>query len=197
MGVLDHFHGRLGHGHWKAYLQFNCTHFLCNAQDRRELECAAEQDGQRWAGAIKELLLSMNEAIDRAGGCLETAPAEDFDSRYRRILTEGELESPAAPPPNSDGKRAAQSRSRNLLGRLRDFETEALRLMTDLLVAFTNNRVENDLRMTTVQQKISSCHRSSECAQIFARICSYLSTCQERAIHATEAAQSLIPRTAA
>jgi len=57
MGVLDHFHGRLGHDHWKAYLQFNCTHFLCNAHDRRELECAAEQDGQKWAGSIKELLL--------------------------------------------------------------------------------------------------------------------------------------------
>jgi transposase len=58
-------------------------------------------------------------------------------------------------------------------------------------VPFTNNRVENDLRMNKVQQKISGCYRSLEGAQISARIRSYLSTCQKHAIHATEALEAL------
>jgi transposase len=191
MGVLEHFHGLLGHDHWKAYFQFDCIHFLCNAHHLRELERAAEQDGQKWAKSIKALLLEMHEATDKAGGCLEAAPAEHFHGQYRRILAEGDLECPAAPSTNSNGKRAAQSKSRNLLERLRDFETETLRFMTDLLVPFTNNRVENDLRMNKVQQKISGCYRSLEGAQISARIRSYLSTCQKHAIHATEALEAL------
>ena len=92
---------------------------------------------------------------------------------------------------NQSGKRSAQTKSRNLLERLRDFETETLRFMTDPLVPFTNNQCENDLRMTKVQQKISGCFRSFEGAQIFCRVRSYLSTCRKHRIQATEALQLL------
>ena len=57
MGVLEHFHGRLGHDHWKTYFQFDCIHFLCNAHHVRELEHAWIQDGQWWALKMQSLLL--------------------------------------------------------------------------------------------------------------------------------------------
>jgi transposase len=192
MGVLEHFHGRLGHDHWKSYFQFLCTHFLCNAHHLRELQRAWEQDGQRWARNMRALLLEINDATLQAGGCLDEQTAKVFLRRYRNVLTRGDHECPPiVSKDHSNTRRPAQTKSRNLLERLRDFETETLRFMTDPLVPFTNNQCENDLRMTKVQQKISGCFRSFEGAQIFCRVRSYLSTCRKHGIHATEALQLL------
>jgi len=71
------------------------------------------------------------------------------------------------PPPDErqrKGKRGRlkRSKARNLLERLRDFESDVLRFMTVESVPFTNDQGENDLRMTKVQQKISGCFRSME-----------------------------------
>jgi transposase len=193
MGVLEHFQGRLGHDHWKTYFQFRCIHFLCNAHHLRELERAWEQDRQRWALNMRLLLLEIHDATTQTRGCLDEPAAKHFRRRYRNILTRGDRECPSTPSNNAVPKRgrAAQSKSRNLLDRLRDFETETLRFMTDPLVPFTNNQCENDLRMTKVQQKISGCFRSFEGAQIFCRVRSYLSTCRKHGIQATEALQFL------
>src|SRR2546425_392575 len=188
MGVLEHFHDRLGHDHWKTYFQFNCQHFLCNAHHLRELECAWVQDGQRWALKMQLLLMEINDATTQAGGCLGQSAAKKFRRRYLNILTPAQTE---GPPTEGTGGRKAQTKSRNLLERLRDFETETLRFMTDPLVPFTNNQCENDLRMTKVQQKISGCFRSFEGAQIFCRVRSYLSTCRKHGVQPTEALQLL------
>jgi transposase len=191
MGVLEHFHGRLGHDHWRAYFEFDCIHFLCNAHHLRELERAEKQDGQKWAGEMIKLLLEAHKATTEAGGCLDQVSAKAFRRRYRKILAQGDSECPRVVSTDSGKKRVAQTKSRNLLERLREYETETLRFMTDPLVPFTNNPCENDLRMTKVQQKISGCFRSFEGAQIFCRIRSYLLTCQKHGIHATEALEAL------
>jgi transposase len=191
MGVLEQFRGRLGHDHWKTYFQFDCIHFLCNAHHLRELDRAWIQDGQSWALKMQLLLLEIHDATTKAGGCLNESAAKSFRSRYRNILTRGNRECPPTVPYNTSAQRVAQSKARNLLDRLRDFETETLRFMTDPLVPFTNNQCENDLRMTKVQQKISGCFRSFEGAQIFCRVRSYISTCRKHAIQPTEALQLL------
>lgn len=186
MGILEHFRGTLCHDHWKPYFQFDCLHALCNAHHLRELERAWEQDAQQWAQKMQALLLEMNKATNQAGGCLSDAAANKFRSRYRNVLTRGDRECPPPEPKHRPG-RIAKTKSRNLLERLRNFETETLRFMTDPLVPFTNNRGENDIRMTKVQQKISGCFRSFEGAQIFCRVRSYLSTCRKHGMPPTEA----------
>lgn len=193
MGVLEHFRGILCHDHWKAYFQFACLHALCNAHHLRELQRAWEDDGQRWAKKMHEHLLAINEATNEAGGCLKEEAADGFRDRYRDILTRGDRECPPPEPKPqaSQPGRLARTKSRNLLERLRDFETETLRFMTDVLVPFTNNQGENDLRMTKVQQKISGCFRSFEGAQIFCRVRSYLSTCRKHGLSPTVALQML------
>ena len=192
MGVLEHFTGTLCHDHWKPYFQFNCQHSLCNAHHLRELQRAWEQDGQQWAKTMQKLLLDMNEATHNAGGCLSESAAGRFRRRYRNLLTRAERECPPPAAKTTPRRgRVARSKARNLLERLRDYETETLRFMTDPRVPFTNNKGENDIRMTKVQQKISGCFRSFEGAQIFCRVRSYLSTCRKHSMAATEALRLL------
>ena len=63
--------------------------------------------------------------------------------------------------------------------------------MVDPEVPFTNNRGENDIRMTMVQQKISGFFRSMDGAKMFCRIRSYLLTAQKHDVSPTDALQCL------
>jgi transposase len=192
MGILPHFKGIAVHDHWKPYLGFDCEHALCNAHHLRELRRAWEQDGQRWAKNMRRLLLKIKAAVDKAGGKLPKKKAARYRKSYRSLLYRAEKE---CPEPKIIGHRKRgrpkKSRPRNLLERLRDYETEVLRFMTDDRVAFTNNLSEREIRMTKVHQKISGCFRSTRGAKIFCRIRSYLTTCRKRGIEPAEALRLL------
>lgn len=188
-GVLPFFHGVLCHDHWKPYYQYDCSHALCNAHHVRELQRAWEQDGQAWAKAMQTLLYALNTAVEAAGGQLAPAETQRWQRRYRRLLKDAEAECPPPEAQRQPGQRGRikRSKARNLLERLRAFETDVLRFMTDANVPFTNNQGENDLRMSKVQQKISGCFRSTEGATTFSRVRSYVSTCRKRGMTAAEA----------
>jgi len=194
MGVLPDYRGTLVHDHWKPYYQLPCRHALCNAHHLRELERAWEQDGQQWAQQTRALLLEINQAVDTAGGRLNTPRAEDFRKRYRQLLHDAQTQCP--PPEESQRKkgqrgRLKRSKSRNLLERLIRYEDDVLRFMVEPEVPFTNNQGERDLRMVKVQQKISGCFRCEQGARIFARIRSYLSTCQKNGVSSEQALRLL------
>lgn len=185
MGILPVFKGILVHDHWKAYFNYACEHALCNAHHIRELQKAIEDDGSKWAKAMQDLLKEINIAVHNAGGVLSSEEAKKFRKKYARVIDMGEAECP------TNLEIRAQSKTRNLLDRLKLFEVETLRFMEDKNVPFTNNQGENDLRMTKVQQKISGCFRSMEGAQIFCRVRSYLQTCRKHRINPTEALKLL------
>jgi transposase len=77
------------------------------------------------------------------------------------------------------------------LERLTNFKEGVLRFMVDIHTPFTNNRGENDIRMTKVQQKISGCFRSMQGAYAFCRIRAYLITCQKHDIKPSDALEAL------
>ena len=171
MGVLPKYKGILCHDHWKPYYGYSCTHSLCNAHHLRELERAWEQDGQNWAQQMKTLLVEINKDVSETETQkLSLDKIESYQEQYRSILSEGENECPLAISNGKKRGRTKQSKSRNLLDRLRKFEGDTLRFMKEPIVPFSNNCAENDLRMTKVQQKISGCFRSFEGAKIFCRI---------------------------
>jgi len=193
MGVLPYFKGILCHDHWKPYFKIDCEHALCNAHHLRELERAWEQDNQKRARDTRELLLQINKAVDDAGGQLSEADSMKYRQKYRDLLRKAQKECPPPDECQRKGKRGRlkRSKSRNLLERLVDFETETLRFMDDVNVPFSNNLGERDIRMTKVQQKISGCFRSMKGAAFFCRIRSYLSTCKKHGVRASEALRLL------
>ncbi len=188
IGILPLFNGTLCHDHWKPYFKYGARHALCNAHHLRELERAWEQDGQKWAQEMAALLEEINRAVLDAGGYLNDIAATPYRKRYRALLQEAEKECPEPDESQRKGRRGRlpRSRARNLLERLRNFETDVLRFMENEEVPFTNNLAENDIRMTKVQQKISGCFRSWDGAKIFCRIRSYLSTCRKQDVSASE-----------
>lgn len=191
--ILPHFTGVLCHDHWKPYLKYEaCEHALCNAHHLRELERAYEQDAQRWAKNMKQLLVEMNDAAKQAGGALNEKAANPFLKRYRSTLTRADKECPKNTK-RTPGKRGkiAQTKSRNLLERLIHYENDVLRFLTNPDVPFTNNQGENDIRMTKVQQKISGCFRSINGAKIFCRIRSFLVTCRKHEVSPASALSDL------
>jgi transposase len=188
MGILDNSQGCFCHDHWKPYYSYgNNIHALCNAHHIRELTTAKEDDGQIWAGKMISLLKYLNKKVEKYGGCFIPLEIDKDRQLYRLILQNAALECPETIRPPGKKGRLAQSKSRNLLVRLRDYEDDTLRFMTRDDVPFTNNLAENDLRMIKVQQKVSGCFRSWNGAEIFCRIRSYLSTCRKNNIPPSEA----------
>lgn len=188
-GVIPHFQGILCHDHWKPYYSYSCTHALCNAHHLRELERAKEQDNQQWAGSMQDLLIEIHTAVTQSAGKLSEDESEQFLLQYRKIIEEGEIECPAPsrPPGKKKRGRLKRSKARNLLERLKKYESDVLRFMDNEIVPFSNNQGERDLRMTKVHQKIAGCFRSFEGSLFFCRIRSYLSTCMKQGVSPNDA----------
>ena len=114
--------------------------------------------------------------------------------RFRQIIQTGELEMPL-PPLESDQRkkrgRDKKPKELNLLERIRDFENDVFHFMVGTDGPFTNNRGENDFRVTKVQQKIAGCFKSLDCGKIFCRVRSYLLTAQKHGVTPTEALKTL------
>lgn len=188
IGILPKFHGVLCHDHWKPYYRYtDCTHSLCNAHHLRELTHAYDKDEQAWAKEMHTFLLELNKVVHTAGGALDSKQQADYILKYQAILKEGDTECPEKP--RSDGKkgRAKQTKSRNLLERLANYQDDVLRFMTDKEVPFTNNQGERDLRMAKVQQKISGCFRSEKGALMFFELRGYLASCKKQGVSSSTA----------
>ena len=182
-GVLGGEGGVLIHDHWKPYFTYiKKEHGLCNAHYLRELT-AAQEEGHKWPKRMAELLTETNRQTVEAGGKLPDAEQHRVRKKYRRILTGAEKENPITPRQGEQKRgRVAQTKTRNLLERMRDYADDILRFMTDTDVPFTNNQAERDIRMVKVQQKISGSFRSWDGAKYFCRIRGYLSTCEKHNI---------------
>lgn len=196
INILPQFTGVAIHDHWKSYyLYTHATHGLCNAHHLRELK-SFEEEGQIWATKMRIFLQELCHLVNEAQRKNQTALADtiyqEVLSRYQNILLEGEMELPFAAPlmPGKRG-RPKQPKGRNLLNRLRDYQSDVLRFAFDFNVPFTNNQAERDIRMVKLKQKISGGFRSFHGAEMFARICGYLSTMRKQGVNIAEAMTAL------
>lgn len=193
IGILPEFMGTLCHDHWKPYYTYDCIHALCNAHHLRELTGVWEEEKHQWAKDTRELLKEICHTVNNAGGLLARSESEKYQQKYVMILQMADAECPPPDMTNRKGKRGPvkRTKARNLLERLLKYKDDVLRFMDDIIVPFTNNLSENDIRMTKVQQKISGCFRSMKGAKIFCRVRSYLSTCRKQKIKSSQALEIL------
>ena len=171
IGILPNFAGIAHHDALLAYNRFDrATHSLCCAHVLRELKFAVERNGQaKWAQPLIELLLRIKASVSRSsGGVLDARWQGRYRKRYEQLVALGL----AANPPNlkPDLKKRGkvkQTKTYNLLLRLKERQADYLRFMTVPEAEFDNNQAERDLKMNKVKMKVSGCFRSANAGQEF------------------------------
>ena len=185
MGILPRYKGVAHHDSYRSYDHYReCVHSLCCAHFLRELLFAVERCGQdKWARPLIELLLHIKKKVEsRADGKIDPRWQGRYRKKYRDLLAMAEQMNPAQKRNDDPAKNAAkQSKTYNLIARLKEREADVLRFMSDPRAAFTNNQAERDLRMNKVRAKISGGFRRFQSAVEFMNIRSLVSTAIKQA----------------
>jgi len=187
-GVLPRFTGIAIHDGFKPYRRYTHTqHALCNVHHLRELLGIIEQrpddPQQSWAVRMDRLLRDLNATVQRTRASgedwLDPSVLAGYRAAYAQIIAHGNHHNPAGTIPT--GKRGVikQTPARNLLVRLDRDREDVLRFAHDFRVPFDNNQAERDIRMITLQQKISGCWRTITGAEQFLALRAYLSTARK------------------
>ena len=184
--VLKGFTGTAVHDCWLPYFNFgDARHVLCGAHVLREL-AALEENDSLWAPEMREFLLDLYQ-MPRP-----ILAHEQVRQHYHIILARAEFEEPP-PQPGKRGK-PKQSRGRNLLSRLRQYEDGVLAFALESGVPFTNNQAERDLRPAKVKQKVSGCFRTKAGAHMYARLQATVSTFRKQGLNVFATLRDLFAR---
>lgn len=200
--IVTGFNGVVVHDGWAAYSRFDCGHALCNVHHIRELT-AFKEDGQQWADNMITLLIKIKnsrlQAKQQNLDQLNMAQIADLEKQYQNIIQSGySLHPPPQKLENSKRGRIKNSPERNLLRRLDEHKESVLKFMYDFNVPFGNNLSEQAIRMMKVRQKVSGCFRSSDGAEIFCIIRTYIASLKKQGYSIYTALQMLnqhIPQT--
>lgn len=202
IGVIPQFTGTLVHDGYKTYPnQTQCEHSLCNAHHLRELTFIEEEEKHAWATDMKDLILRIKASVTRANergtDHLEASWITRYESEYATILKRGfevyRRLSAALPVPTQKKRgRPKQASGKNLLDRFLKQQDEVLAYMYNFDIPFDNNQAERDIRMAKLKQKISGSYRSTQGADIFCRIRSYISTLRKQGISVMDGIDSVV-----
>jgi transposase len=189
-GILPAYTGTAVHDALSVYDCYPARHALCGAHLVRELT-AAEQahPDQHWPVQARSALVELdhlaNTAREQGLAAIPADLAAAALERYRQAVLVG-----LAQHGPSEGRR--QTKTRNLLQRMRDREDQILLFTTDLEVPFSNNGSERDLRPVKTQLKISGCHRSATGAKNWLRVRSFISTVRKHGLDVMTAIRDAI-----
>ena len=191
MKILPVFQGNAMHDFWGSYMDYPCSHSLCNSHHLRDFVFCEEQEKSNWAMEMKTLLLQMKEAVDMAKQegktNLALARITSFENDYDQLIIKGKLDHPATENPSAKRGRVKQSKTYNMLKRFDEHRKSILGFIWNFKIPFDNNLAERDIRMMKLKQKISGCFRSMTGAKVFARIRSYISTCKKQGLNILDA----------
>jgi transposase len=191
MNLLPQYTGTAVHDHWSSYMEYDCSHGLCNIHHLRDLTYCEEQENNEWAVCMIAMLLEMKRLVDecKENGmeCMEVERVIALESSYDALVEKGYKQYPF--PVKEAGKRGRvkKTKSQNLIERFKDHKDAVIRFVKDFNVPFGNNIAEQAIRMTKVKQKISGCFRSKGGAESFALARSYIDTMRKQGYNIMEA----------
>lgn len=189
IGVIPKFKGILSSDFFGMYYRgYEFKNAVCHSHLGRELTLQEEEFKLRWAHELRRFLLDLNSYIDDFRQAEQPLPDHEkmiFYDEFRKIIFKAKFETPDW---DKSGKKSVAG---NLLSRIIRYEDAVLRFMNNIMVPFTNNLAERDLRMAKVRQKVSGCFRSFEGAKIYARLRSYVSTVKKQGRNVWEALQAI------
>jgi transposase len=175
-GVLPRFTGVAVHDAWAPYDTYtDITHALCNAHSLRELiyvQDTAAKPVADLAGQAIDAVLAIKELLDTAA---HTGAAIDPDAlaHHKQLLKSALVL----------GKTATSSRTTKLDRKYHALFTRMIKRWDDYLrythdprVPFDNNPAEQTIRMPKLRVKVSGSLRTTDGAEDFAAIRSYIAT---------------------
>lgn len=197
-GFLPEYDGIIIHDFWPSYWKYPLQHGVCGAHLLRELNGVIDNHkNQRvWAIDFQNLLLKMNKVKSKAIKKGKTSISKyyrlKFDKEYDQILKEAKKLNPD--PEKVPGKRGrvAKGKVLCLINRLITHKGEVCLFIHDFNVPFTNNVAEQSIRMVKVKAKVSGCFRTSDGANAFTTIKSYLGTAKKHGINTYEAIKAAL-----
>lgn len=185
--LLPNFKNRAIHDCWASYFAFSdCSHALCNAHIIRELQAMIEKESL-WAVQMKQFLLDLYAESQKATVIVPNK--DEWVQKFKAICKIADKEEPL-PVQGSKGK-PKNSKGRNLLNRLVANQEGILAFAFELLVPFTNNQAERDIRCLKTKQKVAMSFRTFDGAKHFARIQSFISSLRKHGMNVFDAINSI------
>lgn len=156
--VLQGYNGIITHDHFVSYYKHwaEKTHAECNAHILRYLKAGEDFYHSEACAKMEELLKASlkkkQERIEQGQKSLSPAEIEAIRNQYHHII-ERELKQYYVKNPKIARKYVPEYIK--TLERMKKYEEEHLRFLTDFRVPFTNNHAENTLRFLKMKKKIS------------------------------------------
>jgi transposase len=182
-GILAFYTGILVHDHFKAYYKNKvATHAECNQHILRYLKAVIEIQDHLWAKQMTEFLLAAKnlkaERVASGESVLPPAELAEQERKYIAILDEGDKEYQAA----TEGKKNIQRfrEERCLLTRLREYQDEHLRFLSDFNAPFGNNAAEQGAHFMKNKIRVAGGFRSHQGADDHMVIASVIATAKKQ-----------------
>ena len=170
-----------------AWAPYDCYrdlagHALRNAHLLRELTAVTETgaaDDVIWAGQAIDALLELKKAADKARAAGHKAISGKALEEHGRWIGEAAT---AGIMVNAARRTALQKKRNAPAARMAARKADYLRFASDLRVPFENTEAERVVRGSNLQIKVSGCMRSTQWAEAFCAIRTYLATASRHGI---------------
>lgn len=161
--------------------RFSFQNIECNAHLQRDLQKIADETGHAEPKKLKELISATikdrNDLISNGGTGFEDSYVEGFDAKLTEILNKAEKD--------AEGNTSVYSGpfERAVIRRIRKYRDNYFAWVRDFAIPTTNNLSERALRGAKTKMKVAGQFSSSQNANHYARIRTYIETCRRNGIN--------------